>query len=530
MLKKDVYNLTNPQKNMLRAEQTAEKGSHINDINSFMKLDGNLDPEILSKTLNKIIEINDSFRLKFVEKDGDVLQYVEDYEYVPIEVIHFDKDDISDFLEDFKKLEVNLKTTFIFKIGITPSCSFVFYKSHHIISDAWGMTQVAEQIKEIYTKLSSGEDLSSYAKPSYLDFIERENKYFESNKYKLDTEFWSEYVKSMTPSKIFNAYMDKTQGTRFEYVLDDELFSKIEEFCKKNSITEYSFFLAILAIYFNKIYSKKSLVVGTPFLNRQKRNNEFEETGLHIMTMPLNINIDTFDFIKLCTDIGHSNMALYKHSGMSYYEIKKLYSDYSGDLEDLFEVGFSYQINKLTNSMESRDKGVCSWLFCGEQTQALTMHVSTLNNYKVLFYDYLYSCFTSEEIEKMNKIILNLINQVVVKEIYEIDKLTPLTDDDIDSLSTFNNTGNVSKSNDTVISIFEDIAKKYPDNVAIVIQDKSITYSELKKKINTLAALLKSRGVTLNTPVALFFDKSIEMIIAMFAVLKCRWMLCSNFT
>lgn len=49
----------------------------------------------------------------------------------------------------------------------------------------------------------------------------------------------------------------------------------------------------------------------------------------------------------------------------------------------------------------------------------------------------------------------------------------------------------------------------------------TLTYQEFNTKINSLAFELKKLGVTDRTPVALFFDKSIEMFISMFATLKC---------
>ena len=64
------------------------------------------------------------------------------------------------------------------------------------------------------------------------------------------------------------------------------------------------------------------------------------------------------------------------------------------------------------------------------------------------------------------------------------------------------------------------MVKTFPENIAICLDDKVLTYEELDKKINNVARNLLNLGVTKNTPVALFFDKSIEMIIAMFGVLK----------
>ena len=69
MLNKTFYKLTNVQKNILELEMVNGAGTPVNHILSLMKLKGRLDENILIKTINKIIEVNDAFRLKFI-KDG----------------------------------------------------------------------------------------------------------------------------------------------------------------------------------------------------------------------------------------------------------------------------------------------------------------------------------------------------------------------------------------------------------------------------------------------------------------------------
>lgn len=45
----------------------------------------------------------------------------------------------------------------------------VSVKTHHIISDAWTLGQIAEQIKEYYLKISNDEEID--IKPSYIEYI-----------------------------------------------------------------------------------------------------------------------------------------------------------------------------------------------------------------------------------------------------------------------------------------------------------------------------------------------------------------------
>lgn len=520
-MKKEVYELTNPQKNIWELEQINGSGTPINHIMSVLKLNSKLEENLLVKTMNKIIEVNDSFHLKFIKEGSNLYQYVDDYRYVPIETKHFDTDDISCVIEEYQKLELSLDKPFSFCLVFTPCSSYVLYKSHHIIADAWSMSQVAEQIKDFYEKLQRNENDDAFKKPSYLPFIDREKAYYESNKFNIDAQFWNDYVANIPSTKLFqNSDHLKKDGNRYIQPLDGGLFNSISAYCQENKITEYSFFLGILSIYFSKIYNLQKVTFGTPFLNRQKRLKELECTGMFVSTLPLMVEIEKQDtFLSLCKKISSTNMSLFKHSGFPYHKIQETYCNIAKDNSGLYEIGFSYQINKQENSMENDDLGECSWLFSGQQNNPLTIHLTTLNNDKVLNYDYLFTCFTEDEIKKMNSFILHIISQVL-KGKSNLSDITLLTDEDISSLTAFNLTGTIENSNETVVSIFDNVVAKYPDNIALCYDNSTITYYELNNKINNIAKALINIGITKNTPVALFLDKSIEMIVAMFAVLK----------
>lgn len=520
-MEKHIYELTNPQKNIWQLEQISKKNSSINNILSVMKLKGNLKEDLLYKTICKIIEVNDSFHIRFTKQNDSLYQYFKEKIDMRIEVKNISTNDISDLIKDCQKVEISFDKPFFFCLVFAPNYTYVIYKSHHIIADAWGMTQVAEQIKEIYQKLLKNESLDSYQKTSYTSLITREKNYLSSQKYNIDYEYWENYVDTFTASKLFpKTDLFEKRGKRYDQKIENSLFDAISRYCKDHKITEYSFFLGIVAIYFSKIFNSNHTVIGTPFLNRQKRFKELECTGMYVSTLPLSISVDKEDdFISLCKNISSSNLSLYKHSNFPYHKIQELYCKQKNDNTQLYEIGFSYQVNQLQSSMENEDLGECEWIFSGEQNNPLTIHITTLNQYKILHYDYLLSCFAEDEIKKMNEIILHLISEVLNgKE--KISSINTLTDSDVVSLLALNNTGTIKNSNKTVIDIFDDIAKKYPKKIAITCDKVNITYKELEQKINSTVKILKDFGVTKNVPVALFFDKSIEMIVAMFAVLK----------
>ena len=73
----------------------------------------------------------------------------------------------------------------------------------------------------------------------------------------------------------------------------------------------------------------------------------------------------------------------------------------------------------------------------------------------------------------------------------------------------------------SVIKRFEYIAKKYPNNTAIITKEKKITYSVLNKDANKLAHYIKNNNIlTKNKAIGIFIEPSIDMVISVLAIQK----------
>ncbi|KJW04268.1 non-ribosomal peptide synthetase [Rickettsia argasii] len=64
------------------------------------------------------------------------------------------------------------------------------------------------------------------------------------------------------------------------------------------------------------------------------------------------------------------------------------------------------------------------------------------------------------------------------------------------------------------------VAKQFKNKIAAVCKDKKISYKELNALSNQLARVIRAKGITNGNVVAISTDKSIEFLIAFFAVLK----------
>jgi D-alanine--poly(phosphoribitol) ligase subunit 1 len=70
-------------------------------------------------------------------------------------------------------------------------------------------------------------------------------------------------------------------------------------------------------------------------------------------------------------------------------------------------------------------------------------------------------------------------------------------------------------------ALFERRAARRPDTVAVVHRDRTLSYRELDRRANALAARLRESGVSLGDAVGVCVARSPELIVTLVAVLKC---------
>ncbi|EHV0738221.1 AMP-binding protein, partial [Salmonella enterica] len=122
--------------------------------------------------------------------------------------------------------------------------------------------------------------------------------------------------------------------------------------------------------------------------------------------------------------------------------------------------------------------------------------------------------FLVEEIIKSGDVKIEAINML---SNHETKKLT------ID----WNKTDKEFPKNKTIYSLFEEQALRTPDSIAVSFEGTSLTYADLNDKANRLARKIRTiyqqrvaKTLQPDTLIALYLDRSVEMMVAVLAVLK----------
>lgn len=525
-MEKKLFKLTNPQKSIWDMEFYYSNTNICNICGSGL-IKENVNIDLLKKAINILVKENDSFRIHITLEDGEPYQYFVDYEDFDIEVVPVSSlNEFKNFENTFVKEKFSLFNSdlFKFKLARFPNGNTaVVLNIHHIISDSWSSGITIQEIVKIYHCLLNGE---SYVSPtfSYTNFIDSQEKYITTSKYDKDKSFWLDYLEGFSSAvsipSIKETKITSQEARRATYFLTTNLMNNINDFCKTNNLSVYSFFMSIISLYLANSANTNDIVIGSPILNRTNFK-EKNSTGMFISTIPFRTIINSTDsFINFAKNTTVNLMSVFRHQKYSYENIVNDIHNIDSNISKLYNVSVSYQITHASNDIDGCET---DWTFSGMGIDELSINIYDLNdtgNLKI-DYDYLTCKYSEEEIENCHFRILNLINKVLENPETSLNNIQYITDEEKNNiLYNFNNRSLDFPSDLNIVKLFEKMVTTYPDENALVYKEKHYTYNELNILVNKFANYLISKNVKNGDIVGVYMNKSDWFIISILAILK----------
>lgn len=528
----EYYPLTHPQMSIWYTEKMFPNTS-ISNVAGTARIKGIVDFDLLEKAINLFIEKNDSFRIRITNKNGEEKQYINTYQYRKIDFLDFSKYEDPD-IQMYKWNEEQTSTPFnlydsdlsyFAMIKINDEESAFYAKIHHIISDAWTMSLLVNEILAFYSALKRGEDILEEKYPSYIEFINSEIEYKNSDRFIKDQQYWLNKFASLPEATVLKTQTTNEKNTtskRKTIITPAKFTNKLREYCKENSTSPYPLFLAALAMYINRVTEKEDIVIGTPILNRSNRK-EKNITGMFINTLPLRLIIDSnTNFKTFSKYVSVESMSLLRHQKYPYdLLLKNIRSKYNYS-ENLYDIVLSYQNSKMEKHVID-EQYTSRWHFNHHQVNSLTIHINDRDDdgRLIIDYDYHEDLYSGKEIDFLHTHMLSLLWHALDNHEKNINKIEMLPESEKNKiLYEFNNTRADYPKDKNIHQLFEEQVERTPDSIALIFEDKTMTYRELNQKANQLAYALRRKGLKKQDIVGIMIKRSFEMIIGILAVLK----------
>lgn len=374
----------------------------------------------------------------------------------------------------------------------------VLWTIHHIIVDGWSSSIIMREFMQayngfIYNKFKPLPQLEI----CYKDYINERLSIDNTNA----KTYWKKYLQGVKPTILPND-MNREQTKQFGRVnltISSEITKNLKNLAGKMNSTLNNICLAAYSIMLNQVSSQNDILFGLVTSGRSIPVSGIEKTvGCLINTIPLRIQFNNAVSGKhIAEEIkgGLNDIREYEH--LDFSEIRKLVSHLRG--KELIETVFLFQnypsakesieyLNnqmKLLNTKETEDTHYPLTVVCTEDMETGGMNIT---------FKYSRQQYHEKTVNKWADLLLESLSHLINQFNEPISKWNWLSKEDSLIWKEFNNTSYLNKPI-SIVDKFEQVANKYSNSIAIKIEDKLLTYKDLRRQANQLANLLNSRGI-----------------------------------
>uniref|UniRef100_UPI00047D5D9F non-ribosomal peptide synthetase n=1 Tax=Clostridium akagii TaxID=91623 RepID=UPI00047D5D9F len=494
------------------------KNSVEYNIPMIVEIKEKMDKDKVEEVLNSLISRHEALRTSFEIIDGEILQKVLkqwklDFKYKELYKKDIKKE-IGDFIKPFSLAKAPLLRSELIK---TEENNYIFLLDfHHIIFDGVSNVVIMDEFKRLYRGDKLGE-----VEFQYKDYSEWQNGLEEKEKVKDQEAYWVNRFKGEIP--ILNLITDyerpiirKLEGNKISFTVSEKLTSKINYMARETGTTLYMVLLSALNILLSKYSSQEDIIVGTAEAGRAKA--EFRNVvGMFVNTVALrNYPNGNKTYRKFLEEVKKNTINDLKNSEYQFEDlIGKLNIERDVSRNPLFDVMFTVENMSINNENDVIE--LKSNLVKFDLSLIVVEKEDTIN----FDLEYSTSLFKKETIERMinhYKNILKIITTNADIKISEIEVLTVEENNRI--LYQFNNTKEEYSKGKNINELFEEQVERTPNNIAVVFGNEQLTYKELNERANSLARVLKEKGVVRETIVGIMVEGSLEMIVGIMGILK----------
>jgi amino acid adenylation domain-containing protein len=399
---------------------------------------------------------------------------------------------------------------------------FVWYlNQHHIITDGWSCRLIFRRMSELYARSLEGRLAPTVELPAFGDYVAYEREQQSSPRHLEAEAYWKRKLADKAEPLTFFGRSPVRRTSRVQRMsceLGVVRTERLRRLARREEIaapsehaSTFNAFAALLFAFLYRTTGNHRLSIGAPFHNR--RTEAFKETlGLFMEVLPLRMTVEPTDtFLSLIRKTRAEAAESYRYSLATSNPIGNR----------AYDVLLNYHTAPLS---EFPGMSVhAEWVYTGHENDALALQVSDFNASGSLALDFDFHCDVFDEAERTRTIqqFLRLLDAFLQDPTQPVGEISLLTKEEKERiLVDFNRTQCAFSEYPVLPSLFEGEVERAPDAPAVVFEDRSLTYAELNARANRLAHYLASLGVGPDAIVAIYMERSLEMVVALLGVLK----------
>jgi amino acid adenylation domain-containing protein len=397
---------------------------------------------------------------------------------------------------------------------------------HHILMDGWSLPHLIQEVLENYDALSTNSSIEREKVRPYGDYIEWLNR----QDLGLSENYWRATLSGFTAhTPVVGARTTPVAGVSSDdhakesLLCPDGFLNDIGRVARQLGVTVASVIHAAWAILLSKYSGEQDVVFGVTVSGRSPELIGMEQmVGLFINTLPLRAHFRTGDRIAdLIRRIHQDETELQGYSYTPLVQVQAWSEIPSG--VSLFESIVVVENYPVDSSLARRLQDIeLTDVVTTERTNYPLTLAAVCRGELLLELAYRKSLHDQQQIHKMLVHLQQLLEQCCSqpeKRLRAISMLSPAEQTTLTQEWPVA-TDQFVQNDQTVIDLFEECVRRFPESPAIISGDRELTYIDLADRVNVLVERLKIMRVGQETVVAVLCDRSPELVVAFLAVLK----------
>jgi amino acid adenylation domain-containing protein/non-ribosomal peptide synthase protein (TIGR01720 family) len=525
----DIYTLTPLQEGMY-FHALAEPASEAYISQLTYRISQPLQPALIERACLDLLNRHDILRTVFSHRKTDeVVQivlkrrqpelHVEDLR----QLASAEKEERIDAIrEDDRKRGYDLSKDILLRLYVlrTGNEEYVLvWSHHHILMDGWCASMLLREFNELYSAHALARKPALRQAPPFSAFI----RWLSAQDRAGAESFWRSYLEGCTETaKLPRSATAEQLPARFlELEVDFNLAgsNRIQKLAEDHRVTLHTIFQGVWSILLARYGGSDEVVFGTVTALRPPEVPDIERMiGLLINTLPVRIGIDESGspqqlFAKLQED---ALLAL-EHAHQPLASIQATAPQLQNLVDHLF-ITENFGDANANGQKDNGDTGLNASELGGFSQTNYDLNLILLPGASIRFrINFNANVFDEGMMRMLSTHFRFLLEQILSNPRVRISDLTLLQEEEVEELMEFG-LGEAAGFSGTIPGLFQAQARISPDATVISMPDRQITYAELRKRSNAIAAEMKAAGVGPGACVGVLTGRRPELIESLLAI------------
>jgi amino acid adenylation domain-containing protein/non-ribosomal peptide synthase protein (TIGR01720 family) len=518
--------------------------SSVDNIPFAVRLSGELDVAALQSAVRDVVERHESLRTRYPDSAQGPFQQVLPASDVPMDLAVRDvagANVVAAVTEFFGRgfdvtVEVPVDAR-VFRVGENEHV--LAFAVHHVSADGASMGPLAVDVMTAYTARSAGsapdwEPLDV----QYVDFAlwQRTVLGSESDPDSVAAQqvsFWKDALAELPDQLVLPTDRPRPpaqsfRGDAVRFTVDADTHAALAELGRTEQASLFMVVHSAFAVLLARLSGSEDIAVGTPIAGRGERALD-SMIGMFVNTLVFRSTVESsMTFRQLLAQARERDLAAFAHSDVPFERLVEVLNPVRSTARNpLFQVGLSFQ--NLAESTFELPGLTVSAVEADAVTAKTDLQLSISDRYDQdgspaelsAEFSYATDLFDRATVETFADRFVRLLAAVAEDPSAVIGDLALLSPEEHTRIvRTWNDTDHDVDASQTLVSLFDRQVQAQPDAIAVVHAGESLSYAEFDRRINRLARVLIGAGVGPQVTVALAIRRSVDLLVAMYAVAK----------